>query len=361
MSKVAIPKKEAPAKRASMREVAKRAATSPMTVSRVLRGQVERIAPETCARVLRAAQELDYKPVAFSTQNRQVRTHTVGAIIIHVGPGHMGRMTFDGLSQATMNSGYDLLVRALPHRLTEDESEALLTGGRLLDRLLDRRCDGYVFLGYAPYLVEWLCNRDIPVVSCYSDLVPEGVPIVIPDHLMAMRQAVGHLHAQGHRRIGHLAGPNWNTSARLRVECFCQATAEYGLSPDAAPVSGDTREGDDWGMTEAGIEATQELLRHNVTAIIAARDLAAVQLKTYLTQQGIRIPTDLSIIGIDNDPIAAEERLTTVDQSFDQVGSRAFEALQQIEEGINFTEPILVPTRLILRDSVAPPRLWSSP
>ena len=223
--------------------VAERAGVSPMTVSNLLRDRTDQMGEETRLRVLQAIHDLEYIPVRTAAQNRHVRTNAIGVVFLQDMQGAVGYPTFQGMCDRARQTDHDLTIflRSKPDWVKPG------TEGQFLDR----RCDGFIFVGdNRPEVSEVLVQHGIPVVECYSFAPPAGVARVLGDNASAMRQVVAHLVAQGHRRIAHIAGPEDKREAVERRESFCAAMREMvGPGADGLVLRANSW-GDLWGFGE---------------------------------------------------------------------------------------------------------------
>ena len=140
---------------------------------------------------------------------------------------------------------------------------------------------------------------------------------VTSDDREGMRLIVRHLVGLGHRRIGHLAGPQDVSTGLLRAEGFRSAMAEAGLVPGpVVPADAYTR--------EAGEGGAQRLLARDggLTAIAAANELIALGALRALTARGLSCPDDVSVSGHNDKPLVdmAQPPLTTIRIFHDRIG-----------------------------------------
>ena len=130
--------------RPSIRQVAALAGVSHVTVVNILRGRDSRASAETRERVLAAARELNYVPIAQpASQRRHIETRIIGIVLdqFDIDESALGLSTFRGLREGAVEHNYDLLT------LCRNEPNWMLGGEEL--QFLDRRCDGFIFVG--PY------------------------------------------------------------------------------------------------------------------------------------------------------------------------------------------------------------------
>ncbi len=346
--------------RASIQDVARRASVSAMTVSNVLRRRSGSVSEGTRLRVLEALQELNYIPVRSASQNRHIETNVIGVIFLQDMHGFVGEQTFWGMSARAREKDQDLLVilRSQPEWMAPDVSA----------QFLDRRCDGYIIIGsYQPRLSAMLAAHQVPVVECYSVHPPPGVARVTCDDRGAIRQAVELLWQRGHRRIAHLGGPIGDVEADLRADTFCAAMEEKTVMDEKgdAEFGPIMARGNHWGSADPANRPTPEaralvdtILEAKVTAVVCASDGLALDLWQAAMDQGLRVPQDLSITGLDNVQEGRSKGLTSVDTSFYRIGQTAVTALLSLVRGMAPEEAgAVVPAKLIERASVGPPRL----
>jgi LacI family transcriptional regulator len=168
-------------------------------------------------------------------------------------------------------------------------------------------------------------------------------------------EATRYLIAQGHRRIGLITGPHGFRSSRERRQGFEDALAEAGIKLPRSLIA-------DGNYTfESGISATQSLLdvSPRPTAIFASNDDMAAGVLLAARQRGLAVPEQLSIIGFDDQPLAARvwPPLTTVHWPMEAMGRSAALKLiaDMIDEDNDVEEPSMFVSTLVKRGSVAPP------
>jgi LacI family transcriptional regulator len=330
--------------RSTIRQVAERAGVSRTTVSNVLLGRHDLVAQDKRESVLQAVKELKYVPVRSALQNRHVPTWAIAVPMND--PGKMNWVinsgTYQGMCEAAMRHGYDVLMMLRPDPdWATDRSEV---------QLLDHRTDGIVFasplLGESQSTFETLVQHRIPAVVCYRRDVPSRVAWADPDNKDAMFQAVSHLVEQGHTKIAHLtedAQQLFDTLERRRY--FAEAVRHYGLSRCAKWIVGGR-------YYEITSQVVQKILRLGATAVVCQNDLLALDLWGTMEADGLRVPHDLSIVGVDGVEAAAHG-LTSVEFSFAEVGRKAVDALVAQLQGQPAEECChVIPMHLQARQSV---------
>jgi DNA-binding LacI/PurR family transcriptional regulator len=179
-------------------------------------------------------------------------------------------------------------------------------------------------------------------------------PYVTIDDQAAGRQAVGHLIHLGHRRIGMIE--SLEPDQRGEQPAGRRLAYERALAEAGQPVDPDLVVSVDWGGEE-GADAMARLLglRSPPTAVYAHSDEVALGAVRTLRRAGLRIPQDVSVVGIDDHPLAALTDLTTVHQPVREQGALAGHMVVTALSGGDPGTGIVLPTRLVVRGSTAPP------
>jgi DNA-binding LacI/PurR family transcriptional regulator len=328
--------------------VAEHAGVSRMTVSNVMRARSGKVSAETMARVLQSVRELEYTPVPQpTTQSRHVETRIIGLVFDRVEvEDPWGLPTYRGMRDSALACGYDLLT------LLRAPAGWMLDAQEL--HFLDRRCDGLIFVvpkdRYST--LEALVQHQVPVVTCFIDDAPAGVASVVLDNAGAMRQAVEHLIAHGHRKILHLIDPDERSDFLHRRQGYEAAMRVAGLEPIVERHQ---------TFFDVNLAATRALLkRREITAIVCPNDSCALQTLDLLERLHLSVPRDLSLIGMDDLPAAMERGLTTFRVSCEDVGRLAIEAVVRLMGGADFRDcSRVLPVEMVERNSVGSPRKWS--
>ena len=323
-------------------DVAAHAGVSAKTVSRVVNNEAN-VRPQVREQVMQSVAALGYRPNAAARALATQRTHQIGLIATAsslYGPT-AGLFT---LEQAAWKAGYGLTLTTV-----REASEAELE--EAIHYLVVRGVEGVIVSGAAGTLhLASSALADMPLVSTSPITVDSAKHVLVDtDQIAGTRAAVRHLYNSGHRRIAHLAGPlSWDSATRRR-EGWLQELNDLGLNP------GPLLEGD-WSP-KSGYEAALRLDRTEATAIVVANDHMAMGAIRALTEKGLHIPDDMSVVGFDDVPEAAYQMvpLTTVRQNFSSVAERSVRELIHLIEGhAAETTSIHLPTELIVRASSAP-------
>ncbi|MBW3637232.1 MAG: LacI family transcriptional regulator [Armatimonadetes bacterium] len=340
--------------RTSIRQIAQEAGVSSVTVSNVLRGLESRASSETRERVLEVAQKLNYIPVKPPTaQNYHVETRVVTLVPEHHDLRHydLDLFTYQGIIEGARHHGYSVLTMVRREQDGSKGCESL--------RFLDRSSDGFIFTvslqGQWARVLDVVAQNQVPSVVCYNREVPEGVAWVDVDNGAAMRQAIEHLALRGHSRIAFIAGPPDNFDAHERQREWHAAMSEQGLENCEKLVVQGAGEG-----YVQNDEALASVTRLGVTAAICFNDTLALALWDVVEAQGLCVPRDLSLIGMDNRPEAQARGLSSIAHSFIDVGRLAMEAWVELKNGADAADcSKLAPVQLISRESVRALNSWN--
>jgi LacI family transcriptional regulator, repressor for deo operon, udp, cdd, tsx, nupC, and nupG len=332
----------------TIQDVARFAQVSTATVSRAL-SSPKRVSEATRLRVAEAVRATGY---TLNQTARSLRQHSARTILVALPDIRNGFFSsiLDAIEREATQRGYGVLV-ANPF-LGQD------TARRLEGYLFSNRADGLLLLDGSldPQSLRILtaAPHSIPMVVACEDIPDAGFNTVITDNTAAAERATRHLIDLGHRRIGHLLGPEQNVAARERQAGFVEAMrkAELPLSPQ-------------WMLRgnfemQSGFAAAARFVRleDRPTAMFAGNDESAIGFLSGLRQHGLECPRDISIIGFDDLDVAAHyaPALTTMRQPRETLGRLAAEMLIDLLEESETDRGdirIVLGSELIVRDSTA--------
>jgi len=305
-------------------DVARLAGVSTATVSRALNGTGQ-IAPATRRTIDDAVEQLGYHP---NTAARSLVTRSSQTIAV--------------LLPDITNPFYATLVSAVQERALEAGHTMLLcTAEGDPDRAADylrllqaKQVDGVLVDGLVlpPARIARFVREGLPIVCLDRDVDYALVPLVQVNNRRGAKLATAHLLSLGHRRVAHVSGaPNLRISEE-RVAGYTDAHNSFGyaVDPELVAVGGFTEEG--------GCVATKELLldvQYPFTAVFAANDLSAVGVISALTESGLRVPDDVSVVGFDDLRLSrfTTPPLTTVHQPAAEIARHATELLLELAAG----------------------------
>jgi LacI family transcriptional regulator len=331
-------------RRPTQNDVAQRAGVSQATVSLVL-NKVSRsnIPEETRLRVINAIDELGYRPNTLASSLRLGKTQTLGLILPDIANPFFAEVS-RSIEIAAFEQNYNLILCN-----TEGDIDRELL---YVDVLCNRQVDGIIFVAMgdqADSLQRVLC-KNIPVVMIDRDLPGTEVDAVLTDNRLGGFQATQHLIDLGHYRIGCIAGPSSVTPSAGRGEGYLAALAEHNIPADEnLYVRGDFHPYSGWAAARSMLA-----LREPPTAIFAGNDLMAIGALRAITEAGLHVPEDISLVGFDNIELASYTNppLTSVAQPIHEAGQMAVNfLLERIREPDQPFRRAILPTSLIVRNS----------
>lgn len=334
-------------------EVARRAGVSVGTVSNVLNNRPH-VAPHTRRKVLRALKALNYHPNGVARSLRTRRTLTVGLVVLDLSNPFYAEVV-KGVENTARAFGYRVVVF--------DVSYSPRTARRFVDAMVEIRLDGALFTaGYGDgAAIRRLARMGVQVVIVDRDVHEFPFPSVGIDNTRAVYEAITYLIAQGHRRIGYLSEPLQIRTVRSRFEGYRRALAHHGLPLDERLVFIDP------SLRTGKVRQGCELMRRIVaqvsplpTAFFATSDITAIGALHALKDAGLRVPTDVSLVGFDDISLAefTDPPLTTVRQAKYEMGQAGVRLLMETLRGREMSPApkIVLDTTLVVRRSVGPPR-----
>ncbi|MEZ0164494.1 LacI family DNA-binding transcriptional regulator [Kineococcus sp. LSe6-4] len=333
--------------RPTITDVAARAGISKGMVSLALRGAPGPSA-ETAARVLRAAEELGYRPNRAASSLALRRTRLLGVAMTVRNAFHAELV--EELQAAAEDAGYELVLA--PVTRTRGERAAVET-------LLDSRCEALLLLGPeadSAELQRWDARAPAVVLGRRPRTVTGAGPDVVrASDEVGLRLVVEHLVSLGHRDLVHVSGGRGDIAADRRAG-FEAAAAEFEILGRTLEAGFDE---------EAGVRAAQRLLaaRTPATAVVAANDRVALGVLDALLRAGRDVPRHVSVAGYDDSPLArlGHVQLTSVGQDpAGQARAAVRLAVERVEGIERESVDVVVEPHLVIRGTTAPPPIHMS-
>lgn len=337
-------------------DVARIAGVSRVTVSHVLNNRTDRQVPvseETRQRVLAAVAELDYVPDARALALRSGNTKTIGLIIPDIHNPHFWEVV-DGVEKEASAAGYHILLSSISPENKNAQD--------IFNNLSHRRIDGLIMVPSFIYhsqraqkTLAHLVQRRVPIVAIMADHGGETYNIdrVLSDYRDVTLEAMAHLLALGHRRIGFIFGIAVPELGQDRLSAYRESLQTAGLpvDPDLMMECGPT--------VEDSYRATYQLLERSSrpTALLTINDYLAIGALRAARDLGLDVPRDVSVLGYDDVPFADYliPRLSTASKDGENMGREAFRLLlARLQDPDRPRQEIRLPARLILRESTGP-------
>lgn len=330
-----------------MQDVAARAGVSTATVSRVINGS-DYVSQKTREKVLKACAELDYSLNPIAQSLRLGRTKTIAAILSFLTlPSIVERLR--GVQEAMAGSECDLITLSVR---TPEAREAIL------EKYSQRaRTDGVLVISMPVknHQVERFLNNNVPLVLIDSQH-PRLNRVTVDDELGG-KMAAEYLINLGHRKIGfissYLENPFQFSSTLARYNGYQKALKDAGI-----PVLQSYQRQGEHGREYAHEMALDLLSQPDPpTAIFASSDTKAIGVLDAAKELGIKVPEQLSVMGYDDIRDAEYMNLTTIHQPlFDSGLEAGRKLLNLVHTPASSPVEIILPLRLVERETTAPPR-----
>lgn len=331
----------------TLADVAKLAGVSSATASRVLNGTGP-VSDTVQNRIESAMASLGYEP--RKSPGSQSKESTIAVLT-----GNLVNPFFPevvrGIQEEADNYG---MILSLYHLTDHPQRQQFL-----IQKLSRQNIDGIIVMGYEPFpaLIEWQQKQRVPMVVLNRTLNLPLVHCIMVDFASALYRATQHLLSLNHTRIGYISAFHLSEIAIARRRGIEQALEEVGLTlkPEycASVPSGIEIDG--------GLQAMNMLTylpaKNRPTALLAFNDVIAMGALYSARIHGIRVPQDLSVIGVDDifPAIYAYPPLTTIGQPKFRMGALAVQRIRLMaHEDIPFSNFTLLESPLIVRESTGP-------
>ncbi|HYW72180.1 MAG TPA: LacI family DNA-binding transcriptional regulator [Pyrinomonadaceae bacterium] len=327
----------------TLADIAKALGVSKMTVSRAINNHPE-ISPDTRARILEAAQRMNYRPNQFARALTTNRSYLLGVVVPDLMHSYFAEIC-RGIESVAKPLGYQNLICSTDENIGNEEAE--------IEALLPRT-DGLILASSASPADTKFYRRAIRdrarIVLIDRHLEGVKCPAVTTDDVKVGEMATEHLLNLGHRRVGHLKGTVASTAA-LRLQGYRNALEKWRVAYDPDLVR-------ECGFSEnEGYDATRAWLRDGnlPPAIFAANDPAAIGAMNAINEAGLKIPDEVAVVGGGNIHYGDMLRvpLTTIAWSTAEMGQAAARLLIDLVEGKRGTKEqhVIVEPELVIRAS----------
>ncbi|MER7608956.1 LacI family DNA-binding transcriptional regulator [Nocardioides sp. NPDC127503] len=329
----------------TLADIARLAGVGLGTASRALRG-LPNVSPATRQKVLEVAERHDYVVSPDASQLKKGATGRVAVVVPHLSRWFFGEMV-EGIESVLRQAGYDLLLYHVGNLQDRQSFFELLPARRKVDAVI---VVGFPVEEAERQRLELMLGAQIVAAGGQHEVYPH----VCIDDLKAGSQAMGHLLALGHRRIAMIEAidPEQPRQPSGRSAAYHMALNDADIESDPALVVTTA-----WGI-EQGSTAMAHLLSlaELPTAVYAHSDEVAFGAMRTIRDAGLRIPEDISIIGIDDHPHAALLHLTTIKQDVRRQGVLTAQMLLGLLRHDEIERSITLGTHLIVRRTTASPR-----
>ena len=328
----------------TLRDVAKKARVSPMTVSRVVNGAPS-VRPETRRRVEKAISDLNFIPNGVARGLKSNKTGSLGLIVPDI-VNPFFAVVVRGAETVARRAGYRLLLcisendLALERQYVEDMISHCVEG-LLIAPVGDRSLSNF----------ELLVRRKFPFVLMDRSVRGLDCDLVQGDNVAGARRLVRHLVSIGHRRIAAIMEPDNVSTARERLQGYQEALAAAGIAPDPELVAQTSAD------RAGGYSATHQILSLDPlpTAILAVNNMTALGAMQAIRERGLAVPADIALVCFDDVEHLAvlSPFLTVMNQPAESFGTVAAQLLLDRIAGKTSERPrqVVLQPHLLVRES----------
>jgi DNA-binding LacI/PurR family transcriptional regulator len=341
-------------KQVTLKDVAKQAGVSYQTVSKVLKG-LGNVSLDTKTRIETVVRDLGYQPNIRARNLRMQRNHLIGYSWKPEPPDQYNPILekfLQSIITVAERQDHHILTFAWQQEKSQlEECRNLIQSGRIDGLMLSS-------IDFDDPRVAYLMELDFPFIA-FGRANPEwGFAYIDVDGGAGLRQMTEHLLELGHQRIAALSWPESSRTGEDRLQGYYQAMQEAGIPLKEGWI------GRGINTVSAGYEEARRLLQqapaNRPTALVCMSDTLAIGAMNAARDLNLVIGQDISIAGFDDTPLSQylQPSLTTVRQPIWEVGQRGMELLFQIIEGnVPSEKQILLPPKLIIRQSTGKPNL----
>ncbi|URZ04889.1 LacI family DNA-binding transcriptional regulator [Clostridium felsineum] len=323
----------------SIKDIAKYCGVSAMTVSRALNNSSD-IKVTTREKILKACEELKYKPNSAAKSLITKKTNMIGLIIPDIANQYYANIS-KGVGEYIEKHGYGLILC--------NSNRKKINEVKYLDFLSEGRVDGMIILPVKPMKKDYedILNQ-IPMVM--ADNFAEGLEVnfVGIDNYTGAFKIITHMISKGYKKIGVILGDERSTASGERLEGYKRALLDNKIRYNDEIIINSN------STFEDGFNIASTLIKKGVDSIFAINDTVAMGVMKYCYENKIKLPMDLGIAGYDNIEQSAmlSIPLTTVDQNSKEVGTIAAKMLiNSIDNKSKKVEKVILEPILVVRKS----------
>ncbi|NLL81006.1 MAG: LacI family transcriptional regulator [Tissierellia bacterium] len=330
---------------ATIKDVAKLAEVSISTVSRVINDS-KPVSPEARRKVLKAIDELGYKPNEIARSLVTKKSNLIGIIVDDIGNSYVAQIV-RGIEEIGRMYKYDIVLCS---SYGSEEAEI-----RFIQLLMQKQVEGIIIASEieTTKIAESINKYKVPFVYLNRLYNISKTPTVTIDNEVASRKMVDYLYELGHKNVLYVT---WNKNIELTIEKskiqgYTDGILNRGGLPIVCGVGGYKIE-DGYNNGEKILEAIE---KNNVTAVFCCQDEIAIGLINYLYDKGIKVPEDVSVVGYGDISLASiyRPKLTTIKEPYYDFGAVAMRRiLKEINGEIPDKRTLKLPVQLIKRESV---------
>ncbi|MGN6325538.1 LacI family DNA-binding transcriptional regulator [Pseudolysinimonas sp.] len=329
---------------ANIFDVARLAGVSHQTVSRVINAHPN-VKAATRARVDEAIRQLHYRPSSAARALVTKRSRTIG-LITNRSADYGPSMLALAVGEAAAAARYTVVTTTLADAQPGSVRAAIES---LLRQNVEAMVLVAVDIAVADLARDHAAGAPLVIIAAEETPHPRSVSI---DQYGGARLATRHLLGLGYDTVAHIAGPPRNPDAVERVRGWVAELSAAG-APPGLRIDGD------WSAASGHAAGMILPVEPGRTAVFVANDQMALGVIAALRARGHRVPDVVSVVGFDDIPEAGyySPPLTTIRQDFEALGALTMDRVLAVIEGAPLDSPERpIPTRLVVRESTAPPR-----
>ena len=328
-------------------DIAKKAKVSPTTVSHVI-NETRFVMPETKRRVLEAMKRLKYQPNLLARSLATGKTHTIGLVISDIRNPFYPELV-QGVEELAVKNDYNVFLCNTDYDIEK--------GLRSISALIQRKVDGIIVASSQvdTNIINQLIDTHLNFVLVDWGKRNEGVDSLYFDYKVGMIEAVSYLVSLKHRIIYFISGPKTLKTSKIRTKNFIDAVEKQkGVDLKYKIFEGDHK-------IEGGCSTVRKILREKIlpTAIVCSNDLTAIGAIKTFEASGIKVPDDMSVVGLDNIVLTEiiSPTLTTIELERYGIGKVAMELLlNRVRDKDLPKQTRIFKTKLIIRESTSQKR-----
>lgn len=326
-----------------MSDVARAVGVSTSTVSRVINNHPS-VSQKTRKKVEKAIRDLHYIPDENARTLLRRKSKTIGFIVPDISNQYYAEL-FQGTQEIMIAAGYSIFLATTGYRE--------MNGNASLREMSGRGVDGLILMSFYHVNHETIRLIGNTKVVAIQTSIPNANLVETTDDL-GEAEAIEHLIMLGHKKIAFVSHDL--SIPRKRYRGYINALEKHGIVPRPEYLV------EGFSHDTLGYEATKQLMRlpDPPTAIAFINDYTACGAYVAVRELGLQIPKDVSVVGFDNLQVAQllDPPLTTVLQPIREMGRAAAQMLlNDMHEKKSTRKTMLLETRMIVRESTAPPRL----
>lgn len=323
---------------ATIKEIAKACNVSVATVSNILNNKPGASAA-TRRNVMAMIEKMNYTPNVVAKNLKLQKTRSIGVIAEDMTIFSIPDI-IDGITEQCEKVDYQILLINLrlykkyddTYYNKEDYYDAV---GREIKKLMEKQVEGIIYVAAHERPIRCIPEKlPIPAVMAYGYSKTPKVPSVVVDDRHGAYEITKYLIENGHTKIGVIMGKADSIHAQSRLVGYQEALFDSGILYSPGLVTGG-----DW-TRESGYAGINRLLLKDITAVFCMNDLMAGGIYDRMTELGMTVGEELSVVGYDNRELSSyyNPPLTTIDLPLHDIGYRASEIMIEMLEGKEISE-----------------------